>query len=96
MSDATPAPDNAQPTGPQDTVPSRSAGLLGLIDRLLAYGRTLLEQVRPNETDRAPPAIACQFGAVSLSLIIARITRGIMLATALRTRITRGALQILA
>jgi len=92
MSDARPALEDAQISGPgTDWRATRSAWILGFLSQVLEYGRTLLADLRQRETDEAPPAIAYQFGAVSLSLIIARITRGIILATALQERVTRSA-----
>ncbi len=94
MSDALPTSRDAAPAGPQDRPASRSAGLLGLLNRLLDHGRALLAELQQRNTPDVPPAIAHRFGAISLTLIIARITRGIMLATALHARVTRGASQL--
>ncbi len=91
MSDATLATNAESPAGPQDRAVTRSAGLLTLVARLLTYGRDLLTELRQRNTQDAPNAIAHRFGAVSLALIIARITRGLMIATALQARVKRGA-----
>ncbi len=92
MTDASPTLDDAQTQGPRtDQRATRSAWLLGFLSQVLEYGRTLLADLQQRNTTDAPPAIAYQFGSVSLALIIARITRGIMLATALHDRVTRGA-----
>lgn len=91
MSDAPPAPQDAQTAGPPGRGLSRSATLLSLLACLLDCGRTLLAELRQRDPDDVSPALAYRFGPVSLALIIARVTRGIMLVTALRDRVTRNA-----
>ncbi len=55
----------------------------------MSCGRDLLAALQQRNTPDAPLAIAHRFGAISLAVIIARITRGLMLATAMHRRVIR-------
>ena len=61
--------------------------LLGLVRKLIAYGRALAASVQGASTAAPPPAIAHRFASLSLAVIIARITRGLMIAAALEQRL---------
>ena len=82
MSTAATAPD---PT----TQPSRSAQLLDVIRRLIDYGKELAAAIRGRVlTD---PAIRCRFGTTDVALILARISRGLLLANELEAKVIRTA-----
>jgi hypothetical protein len=65
------------------------AGVLGLVRRLIAYGRELVASLQDRDDAVPPPEVARCFGSLNLALIIARITRGLMLAQALERRLRR-------
>ena len=84
MSDApetpSPAPERA----------SRVAdGLVELVRRLAAFGRDILGTVQHGNTGFPPMAAIRRFGTINLALIIARITRGLLIAQALEDRLLR-------
>jgi len=99
MSDATPAPEDAHAAAPQGSPTgtpkaarvTTSAGLLSLLTRLLDVGRAMLAELQGHDGPDAPPGFVHRFATTSLTLVIARITRGIMLAQALHDRVTRNA-----
>jgi hypothetical protein len=64
--------------------------VLGLVRKLIAFGREIVATLQGHNTPDATPALARQFGSLSLTLIIARITRGLMLAAALEDRLQRN------
>jgi len=69
---------------------SRASGggrLLGLVRALVAYGRDLVATLQSRAEPDPPLDVAHRFGGVSLALIIARITRGLMIAAALERRL---------
>jgi hypothetical protein len=68
-----------------DPKPSPASGLLGLVRRLIDYGRQLAATLRNNPHP---------FGAGDIALILARITRGLLLAEALEARIIRTAARL--
>ncbi|MGA9016585.1 MAG: hypothetical protein WB509_29165, partial [Acetobacteraceae bacterium] len=64
------------------TQPSRSANLLGLVRKLIDYGRELAATIRRRAfTD--PIVVRCCFGTADVALILARISRGLHRANAL-------------
>ena len=65
---------------PADPKPSRAGRLLGLVRRLIDYGRQLAATLRTN----TPP-----FSTTDIALILARITRGLLRAEALEARVIR-------
>ena len=68
------------------TQPSRSARLLGLVRRLIDYGKELAATIRERVvTD--PISVRCGFGTVDVGLILARIARGLHRANALEARL---------
>ncbi len=69
---------------------SRSANLLGLVHKLIDYGRELAATIRRRAfTD--PIAVRCCFGTADVALILARISRGLHRANALEARLLRDA-----
>ncbi|MEJ0018880.1 MAG: hypothetical protein WDN25_20430 [Acetobacteraceae bacterium] len=81
MSDAPDAPT----TPPR---PSRLGPLLALVRRLIDYGRDLAASLRqPATADLLP--ISRAFGTRDIALILARITRGLLMAGALEARLLR-------
>jgi len=72
------------------TEPSRSGRLLTLVRKLINYGREIATTIRPHTT--AQPIFAkVRFGTTDLTLIFARIARGLLLANALEARVLRSA-----
>jgi hypothetical protein len=72
------------------TQPSRSAGLLGLVRKLIDYGRELATTIRQRVlTD--PTSVRCCFGTADVALILARICRGLHRADALEARLLSNA-----
>ena len=85
--DIMPAAANA-PDPP--TQPSRSASLLGLVRKLIDYGRELAATIRQRAfTD--PTSVRCCFGTADVALILARICRGLHRADALEARLLSNA-----
>ena len=83
MSAAANAPD-------PPTQPSRSASLLGLVRKLIDYGRELAATIRQRViTD--PTSVRCCFGTADVALILARICRGLHRADALEARLLSNA-----
>ena len=81
-----------QPTPP----PSRSAGLLTLINALFEYGSSLISALkqRPPFTQTHVGILAWQFGTPNIPLIAAHIVRGLQTIVALRARIIREAARL--
>ena len=75
------------------TEPSRSGLLLCLLRKLIDYGRELVTTVRGRIAADPSFAKSC-FGTADLTLILARIARGLQLASALETRVLRSATRI--
>jgi hypothetical protein len=72
------------------TQPSRSASLLGLVRKLIDYGRELATTIRQRAfTD--PGSVSRCFGTTDVALILARISRGLHRANALEARLLRSA-----
>lgn len=87
------APLTAEPTaipGPQDQGTNRHGPLLGLLRKILDFGRDLVVTLQRQNTPLATTTIARRFGTLSLALIIARITRGLSLAAGLEARLLRA------
>ncbi len=72
--------------------PERIAALLHVVRILLAYGRHLADTVTVRVAAPGFPAIAACFGTIDLSVILARLHRGILRAAALeRVLLARAA-----
>ena len=75
------------------TEPSRSGRLLTLVRKLIGYGREIATTIRQHTT--AQPIFAkVRFGTTDLTLIFARIARGLLLANALEARVLRSAARL--
>ena len=81
---------SAAPTATDPTPPGRSAYLLALLHQLIAYGKELADTLRQNGA-AALTTHTWRFGTSDIALILARITRGLQLATALQARISTSA-----
>lgn len=89
MSAAQATVHDAQDPAPRDPARGR---LLGLVRRLIDFGRDLMTAMQGRETPDTPPlAIVRRFGSLDVARIIARITRGLMIAAALEQRLLRPA-----
>jgi hypothetical protein len=73
--------------------PSRAERLLGLVRRLLDYGRELASTLHQRAAADLV-SVACNFGTRDLALIIASITRGLLRACALEARLERSATRL--
>ena len=79
-----------EPTTPTpDRAPRVADGLVALVRRMAAFGRELLDTLQRGNTGFPSLPAARNFGTISLALIIARITRGLMIAQALEDRLLR-------
>jgi hypothetical protein len=88
---AAPCPE-ADPPGDQPAVgvaATQSGRLLGLVRRLIDFGRQLVTTLQNQPAPEAVAGITLCFGTINLALILARITRGLRLAAALEERIVR-------
>jgi len=76
-----------QTPGPPDPGTNRHAPLLGLIHRIIDYGRDLIAALQRQDTPGT--LVALRFGTFNLALIIARISRGLAIAARLEQRLLR-------
>ena len=74
---------------PQTTVPTRSARLLGLVRKLIDYGRQLYTALQERTADVA--AVTRDFGTRDIAAILRRIACGLERASALEARVVREA-----
>jgi hypothetical protein len=80
-----PPPDPAAGSAP---VPTRTGRLLGLLHKLIDYGKDLAHSLQQRTaTAVAPSAVTQQFGTLNIVLILSRIVRGLRLAAALEARL---------
>jgi hypothetical protein len=77
-------PNTNQPSTNQ---PGCTARLLGIVRRLIDYGRRLTGTLQQNPTTYEPHAYQHKFGTADITLVLRRIARGIMLALALEARL---------
>jgi len=77
-------------TEPAKRDPERGR-LLGLVRKLLDYGRGIVAALQGHDGPLPPASIARTFSTLNVALIIARITRGLMIAEALERRLLRPA-----
>jgi len=92
--DAATAPAEAHDPDPTDrAIPPRLGSLLVLLHTFIAYGRNLADTLRQHAADpRVLPwftDVALTFHSVDLTLILARISRGLLRAAALQERLRR-------
>jgi len=97
MSDAPTAAGPSNPDPPADrasaggNAPTRSARLIGLVRRLIDYGKELAGILQQPCTAARHFDITHNFGTLNIVLIMARITRGLRIAAALESRLLRNA-----
>jgi hypothetical protein len=77
-------PDPATPGADR---PSGFAHLLGLVRRLIDYGKELATTLQQRATNADLAAVTLSFGTRDIALIVARIARGLLLANALEGRL---------
>ncbi len=74
---------------PEARTPRVADGLVGLVRRLAQAGQQLLDTLRRGNTGYPTLSIAERFGTLSIAMIIARLTRGLLIAQALEARLLR-------
>src|SRR5215472_7054202 len=86
---ATPiAPPTPAPAAPGEHRPSRFGRVLNVVRKLIDYGKELATAFQRHATTATDLAAVTQpFGTSDIGLILARITRGLLLANALEARI---------
>jgi len=86
--DPTPRPDPHQdrPAGSTDT-PTRTGRFLNLVRKLIDYGKQLAATLQQRPSAAQLWDAARDFGTRDIALILARITRGLLLAGALEARL---------
>ena len=93
MSAAATAPAEAHAPDPNRAEPTRVSEVLGLLKTLITYGRNLADtlQQHANDPEILPcfAFIASIFRTSNVSLILARVTRGLLRAAALEARLLR-------
>jgi hypothetical protein len=75
------------------TQPSRSARLLGLVRKLIDYGRELTATIR-RRTVTDPNSVRACFGTTDIAQILSSIARGLHRANALEARVVRSAARL--
>ena len=75
------------------TEPSRSGRLLGLVRKLIEYGRELATTIR-RRAFTEPDFVTSRFGTTPVALILACISRGLHRAEALEARVVRNAARL--
>src|SRR5271165_1561208 len=81
------------PTPTDQPKPSRTGRLLDLVRRLIDYGKELAASLHQRAaTD--PRSVVRLFGTADLALILLRITRGLLRANALETRLVQTAARL--
>jgi len=81
-------PPDPQPHRPAPgDAPSRTGRLLGLIRKLIDYGKELAGTLQQRPSAETIFDITRNFGTLSIALILARITRALRIAAALETRL---------
>jgi hypothetical protein len=76
------------------STPSRAAGLLGLVRKLIDYGTFLAGTLRQRGLGDHPIVHGLQFGTTNITLILARIARGLLRAAALEALLNRDAARL--
>ena len=90
MSAAVTAP-TTQPHPASADQPSHSGRLLNLVRRLIDHGKQLAASFQQGTLTNDLASATRGFGTRDIALILARITQGLLRATALEARIVRGA-----
>ena len=86
-------PTQPDPDRPGPSVLPRITRLLGLLHWLIDYGKTVAAALQKNTADPRFALWARCFGTADVALILARITRGLLRAAALETRLNQRAAQ---
>ena len=76
--------------GPQDQTGNKGGHLLGLVRKIIAYGRDLVASLQQQNAPTPSPQIVRRFASVNLAVIIARITRGLAMAGLLDARLVNA------
>jgi hypothetical protein len=76
------------------STPTRAAGLLGLVRKLIDYGTFLAGTLRQRGLGDHPIVHGLQFGTTNITLILARIARGLLRAAALEALLNRDAARL--
>ena len=87
------APNAAEPAtvpGPQTQGEIRFGPLLALVARIIDFGQALVASLQRQNTPIPSRPLAWRHGTINLTLIIARITRGLLLAAGLQARLLRA------
>jgi hypothetical protein len=74
--------------------PSRTGGLLDLVRKLIDYATFLADTLRQHGLGEHPAIHGRQFGTINITLILARIGRGLLRAAALEARLHRNAARL--
>jgi hypothetical protein len=82
-----PDPHQDRPATGADA-PSRTGRLLGLVHALIDYGRQLAATLQQRTSATNLADVTMHFGTIDIGEILARITRGLLRAAALETRLT--------
>ena len=86
------APTPTSPPSPTGiTTASRAGQIIGLLHRLIVYGRELAAALRQHGLTPQLAETTRGFGTRDIALILARITRGLLRADALEARLARHA-----
>ena len=95
MSAAVSAPDPTTQPAPAGTdKPSRAGGLLDLVRKLVSYGTFLAATLTQHGRGNHPAIQGRLFGTTNVTLILARIARGLLRAAALEARLRRSAARL--
>jgi hypothetical protein len=90
-----PAPITAPDPDPAGAgKPSRVERLLNLVRKLIDYGKELATTLRERSAAIDLAAVTRPFGTRDITLILARITHGLLLADALEARLVHGAARL--
>jgi len=83
--DPDPSPD---PVSGRASVPTRTGRVLGLLYKLIQYGKDLAHSLQQaTASTAAASVVARHFGTLNIVLVLSRIARGLRLATALEARL---------
>jgi len=94
MSDAANTPDPTSQPRPWWTSPDRRGrltGLIGLVRKLIDYGKELATALRERGLSDRPAGVFASFGTIDLGLILSRIAAALLRAEALEARLVQSA-----
>ena len=81
------------PAAASAPAPTRAARLFGLVRKLIDYGKDLAHTLQQRTAATTLFTVAGNFGTSDIALILARITRGLLLANALEARLVNRPLR---